>query len=138
MKEILENTDYAEISYDPVLKLGKIIWKRKTQTEEYRKAFTTLLEFSKNNEVDNFLSDIRNQGVVSPENRKWFEKEMLPKAIKSGLKRAGSVFDGNVFKKYYMNLLIKVSNKFGMPLKLFNTEEEALEWFKSFEEENTI
>lgn len=134
MKEVLVDTDYAEISYDPELKLGKIAWKRKTQTEEYRTAFNTILDFSKKNEVDNFLSDIRKQGVVSPENRKWFENEMLPNAVKAGLKRAGSIFDCNVFKKYYINLLIKVSNKFGLPLKLFNTEEEAIAWFKSFEE----
>lgn len=132
--KIIEDNEYAEVSYDPDLKMGKIIWKKKTPTEEYRQAFTTLLEFSKTHEVDNFLSDIRNQGVVAPENRKWFESEMLPKAVKAGLKRAGSVFDGNVFKKYYMNMIIKVSNKFGMPLKLFNTEAEAMEWFKSFEE----
>ncbi|HKK58703.1 MAG TPA: hypothetical protein VJ937_04450 [Salinivirga sp.] len=131
---IIEDNEYAEVSYDADLKLGKIIWKKKTPTEEYRHAFTTLLEFSKTHDVDNFLSDIRNQGVVAPENRKWFESEMLPKAIKAGLKRAGSVFDGNVFKKYYMNMIIKVSNKFGMPLKLFNSEAEAIEWFKSFEE----
>ncbi len=134
MKEIIKDTDFAEISYDPDLKMGMIVWKRKTETEEYREGFMTLLEYSKEHPVDNFLSDIRKQGVVAPENRKWFEKEMLPKAIKAGLKRAGSIFDGNVFKKYYMNMIIKVSNKFGMPLKLFNSEEEAIEWFKSSEE----
>ncbi len=133
MKTIIEDNDYAEISYEPDLKMGKIVWKRKTKTDEYRHAFIILLEYSKTHEIDNFLSDIRNQGVVAPENRKWFENEMLPKAVDAGLKRAGSIFDGNVFKKYYMNMIIKVSNKFGMPLKLFNTEEEALEWFKSFE-----
>ncbi|MFO7864271.1 MAG: hypothetical protein R6U85_09750 [Salinivirgaceae bacterium] len=133
MKQILIDNDFAEISYDADLKMGKIIWKRKTETEEYRSGFETLLEFSKTHEVKNFLSDIRKQGVVAPENRKWFENEMLPKAIKAGLKRAGSIFDGNVFKKYYMNMIIKVSNKFGMPLKLFNSEEEAIEWFKSFD-----
>ncbi|MDA3866139.1 MAG: hypothetical protein PF489_05230 [Salinivirgaceae bacterium] len=133
MKQVIIDNDFAEISYDAELKMGKIVWKRKSTTEEYRSGFITLLEFSKTHEVNNFMSDIRNQGVVAPENRKWFENEMLPKAIDAGLKRAGSVFDGNVFKKYYMNMIIKVSNKFGMPLKLFNNEEEAIEWFKSFE-----
>lgn len=133
MKEIIKDADFAEISYDPDLKMGKIVWKRKTQVEEYRDGFRTLLEFNKKHPVHNFLSDIRKQGVVAPENRKWFENEMLPKAIDAGLKRAGSIFDGNVFKKYYMNMLIKVSNKFGMPMKLFNSEEEAIEWFRSFE-----
>lgn len=133
MKKVILDTDYAEISHDPELKLGKIVWKRKTSTEEYQYAFITLLEYSKKNTTDNFLSDIRNQSVVSPENRKWFESDMLPKAIENGLKRAAVVFDGNVFKKYYLNMIIKVTNKFKMPLKMFATEEEAIQWFQSFE-----
>lgn len=130
MKKVLLDTDYAEISHDAELNLGKVVWKRKTSIEEYQHAFITLLEYSKSNKTDNFLSDIRNQSVVSPENRKWFEQEMLPRAIDAGLKRAGVIFDGNVFKKYYINMIIKVSNKFGLPLKVFNTEQEAIEWFK--------
>ncbi len=133
MKELLLNTDYAEVSYDSDLKLGKIVWKRKTSTEEYQYAFLIMLNHAKNNPADNFLSDIRDQGVVSPENRKWFETEMLPQAIDAGLKRAAVIFDGNVFKKYYLNMIIKVSNKFGLPLKMFNSEEKAIEWFKGKE-----
>jgi len=133
MKNIIINTDYAEISHDSELKTGKIVWKRKTTTEEYQYAFITLLEYSRKHRTDNFLSDIRNQSVVSPENRKWFETEMLPKAVEGGLKRAAVIFDGNVFKKYYINMIIGVTNKFGVPLKIVNSEEEALEWFKSFE-----
>jgi hypothetical protein len=135
MKKLIFESDVVEISYEPELKLAKVVWKKKAETEEYRATFMKVLEYSRANPVDNFLSDIRNQGVVSPDNRKWFEAEMLPKAIKAGLKRAGSIFDGNVFKKYYMNMIIKVSGKFGLPLKLFSTEEEAIEWFKSFEQE---
>lgn len=133
MKTIILDTDYAELSYDPELKLGKIVWKKKTTTEEYQYAFITLLEYAKKHDADNFLSDIRQQSVVSPENRKWFETEMLPNAIKAGLKRAAVVFDGNVFKKYYMNMIIQVTNKFGLPMKVFNSEEDALAWLKSFE-----
>jgi hypothetical protein len=133
MKNIILNTDYAEVSHDSELKLGKIQWKRKTSLEEYQYAFITLVEYAKNHEAQNFLSDIREQSVVSPENRKWFEEVMIPQAIDVGLKRAAVIFDGNVFKKYYLNMIIKVTNKFGLPLKIFNSEDEAIEWFKSFE-----
>ena len=132
MKKIIADFDYAEITYNSLYKTGMIVWKRKTTTEEYQNGFEVLIECSKTHPIENFLSDIRNQGVVSPETRKWFETVMIPKAIDHGLKRAATIFDGNVFKKYYINLIIQATNKFGMPLKLFNTEEEALEWFKSF------
>lgn len=133
MKKIILDTKFAEISYDSELKLGKIKWKAKASTEEYQFAFITLLEHAEKHSADNFLSDIRKQSVVSPENRKWFEDVMLPRAIEAGLKRAGVVFDGNVFKKYYINMILQVTNKFGLPMKAFNSEEEAISWFKSFD-----
>lgn len=129
MKEsILFDKDYASVYYYSEQKLGKILWKRKPESHEYKSAFQALLDHSSKEPVDNFLSDIRKQGVISPDDRRWFEKDMLPLAIKAGLKRAAVIFDGNIFKKYYMNLLIGASNKFGMPLKLFLSEEEALQW----------
>jgi len=94
------------------------------------KGFTVLLEFAKTTKVENFLSDIRNQGVVSPDSRKWFEKEALPAGMKLGLQRAGVIIDGNIFKRYYINMIISSTNKFGLPLKVFSTEEDALNWFE--------
>jgi len=130
MKKTLLDTDYAEISHDPELSLGKILWKRKTSLEEYQYAFITLVEYAKTNETQNFISDIRDQSVVSPENRTWFEQELLPQAIETGLKSAAVIFDGNVFKKYYMNMIIKATNKFGLPLKLFRLDEGAIDWLR--------
>ncbi len=132
MKQVIFDYDYAQILYDPAVKLGILVWKRKPDNSEYQNAFEVMIEYSKKHTVDNFLSDIRNQGVVSPENRKWFESVMIPKAIDNGLKRAAVVFDGNVFKKYYINMILQVINKFGIPMKLFSTEEDAVKWFQSF------
>ena len=47
MKKIIQDTDYAEISYDTDLYLGKIVWKKKTTIEEYQYAFITLLGYSR-------------------------------------------------------------------------------------------
>ena len=132
MKKVIYDYDYAQILYDPELKLGFVVWKHKPSNTEYQNAFELMIDYSEKHPVENFISDIRNQGVVSPENRKWFESIMIPKAIDHGLKRAAVIFDGNVFKKYYINMIIQVINKFGIPLKLFGTEEDAVKWFQSF------
>ncbi|MFC2152030.1 hypothetical protein ACFLSE_05830 [Bacteroidota bacterium] len=133
MKNILNDNEFAEVSYETDLKLGKIIWKKKPTFEAYQSAFITLIEHSKEKQqVESVMTDTRKQGVVSPEYRNWLEKECLPMAIKLGLKRTAVVFDGGVFKKYYLNMILKVINKFGAPMKLFKTEEEALNWIKSF------
>ena len=66
-----------------------------------------------------FLSDIREQAVISPEDRKWFENEAMPKAVAKGLNAAAVVFNGNVFKKYYLNIILQATNKFGLPMNVF-------------------
>jgi hypothetical protein len=140
MKEkILLDKDFVTVTYYAHSRLGKVQWKRKPESEEYKSAFQALLDHTALEPVDNFLSDLRQQGVISPDDRKWFETEMLPKAIAAGLKRAAVIFDGNIFKKYYMNLIIGASNKFVLPLKVFLSEDEALQWLSVMaEKELTI
>lgn len=78
------------------------------------------------------LSDISKQGVINPDNRKWFEKEMMPAAVAAGLKRAAIVTSGNAFKLYYINLILSAVNKFPIVTKLFNKREEAIAWVDTF------
>ena len=129
IKSVLE-TDFVSVTYNPSLRLGKVEWKSKATSEEYQSAFIALLEYADKHPIYYFLSDIRKQTVVSPENRKWFENIMVPMAIGKGLKKAATIFDGNVFKKYYVNMILQTTSKLGLPLKVFGSEAEALEWFK--------
>jgi hypothetical protein len=120
---------YVRVLYDQDRQLGKIVWSGSPTVVEYRKPFQCLLDWNaKGNKVSRFLSDTRNQGIVSPENRKWFEKEMVPAAVSGGLKRAAVLTNGNVFKQYYINLILSAVNKFNMPFKVFSSEESALEF----------
>ena len=127
-KEIFKET-YVRVVYDTERFIGKVIWTGSPTPEQYKVPFKVLLDFAaKGNKVTRFLSDTRDQGVVNPENRKWFEKEMVPAAIKAGLKRAAAVTGGNVFKKYYVNMILSAVNKFGMPLRVFLDEESAVKF----------
>lgn len=127
---------YAKATYLSEYKAIMVVWSGIHTIDEYKKTMTACIEFQKNSgfPVLNYVSDIRNQGIVNPESRKWFEKVALPKAIEQGLKRAAVIFDGNVFKKYYLNMILQVANVYHLPLKFFNTAEEAMGWFKSFEQ----
>jgi hypothetical protein len=116
---IVLDTVYAEVSFDKAKSLGMIKWKRKCTSEEYQNAFTSLLDIQKENNITRYISDIRNQAVISPVDRKWFETVALPRAIEQGLKAAAVVFDGNAFKKYYINVILASTNKFGLPMKVF-------------------
>jgi len=126
--KVVVDEHYAQVTYNPVLKIGKVDWKAKATSEEYQKTIISLIEYAEKHPIHYYLADITKQSVVSPDDRKWFENIIVPKAIGMGLKKAAIVFEGSVFKKYYINMILQVTNKLGLPLKLFNSEEDAIQW----------
>lgn len=131
MLKVFIDESFAKVTLDEDIKLAKIEWRKACTPEEYKKCFMVLLEYQQKTPVSYFMSDIRNQGVVNPENRKWFETEALPRAIKQGLKKGCAIISGNIFKKYYINMILQATNKFGLPFKAFESEAEAIKWLKS-------
>jgi hypothetical protein len=108
--------------------LVHFIWKKRSTGDEYRQPFLDTANFTETHPGSLFLSDIREQGIVGPDDRKWFETEALPLAIKNGLKKTALIFDGNAFKLYYLNMIMKHFKKGGIQMKFFNSFEEAREW----------
>jgi hypothetical protein len=132
MDAIVFEARYAKVTYNREKKLMVLIWDGSPSPEEYKKPFLTMLEYGHKFPVDGMLSDISKQGIVNPDNRKWFEKEMMPKAVEAGLKRGAIVTNGNAFKMYYINLILSAVNKFPIQTKLFNNQKDALIWLDSF------
>lgn len=133
METIFEN-DCAALIFEKELKLLTIKWKDKKLTlSEYQQPFKIALEYMTKNRVENYISDIRDQGIIAPDFRKWLQEVAMPEAAKAGLKRVVGVANVNVFKQYYINNVFNSAKKFGMPFKMFNTPEEAKKWFLEFE-----
>ncbi len=123
---------YATITYDAEKYCLYLIWDGSPTNEEYKKPFIAMIEYGKKFRCDGMLSDISKQGIISPENRKWFEKEMMPIASGVGLKRGAIVTNGNAFKLYYINIILSAVNKFPIQTKLFNNQSDAHAWLDSF------
>jgi len=135
MEEVIVFSEpFAKVTYHSENNTVKIVWNGSFSKEQYQEAIESALNYQAKSHmpIENYLSNILKQGIVNPESRKWFEQVALPLAIKQGLKRAAVVFDGNVFKKYYLNLILQASNMYKLPLKFFSSEEEAIKWFQSF------
>ncbi|TVQ15243.1 MAG: hypothetical protein EA361_06255 [Bacteroidetes bacterium] len=137
-EKILLDKDYAFVDYNAEQKLGRIIWKREPDASEYKIAYLTMLNFASAEDMRYLLSDIRDQGSGLPNERKWFEQELLPAINKTRLKKAAVVYDGTFSKKYYVNLIIAAGKKFGLSIKLFENEENAVSWLVSTSEEKEI
>ncbi|MFN0048512.1 MAG: hypothetical protein ACKVOU_05275 [Cytophagales bacterium] len=131
MEKLLVEFDCSKVYYDDESKIGTIIWNGAPSFDEYKKPFMHLLNLGKTKPVDCVMSDITNQGVISVNNRRWFESDMLPTAISLGLKRIAVVSSDNPFKKYYINMLFLSFRKFDLQMKAFSSQQSAKEWMMS-------
>lgn len=125
---LFKSDENLDALYYPKTQIMHFIWKRRSVGQIYRQAFLDGITYSKDHPVKFFLSDIRRQGVVGPEDRKWFETVALPGAIENGVTKVGIVFEGNVFKKYYINVLLQHFVSKGVPMRFFSTAQRAIEW----------
>ena len=131
MKIILDES-YARVSYVEEFSEMQIIWKNVTiRFDDYKNAFNVALAAQPENNAVNYMSDIRDQKVLPPNFRKWFQGNAVPRAKESGIVRGAVIFDGNIFKKYYLNHIMNTTKKFGIELKFFGEVEQAEKWFKS-------
>jgi hypothetical protein len=134
MEEVVVfSENFAHVTYHSDKSMIKVVWNGAFSKEQYQLVIESALDYQMKGsvKVENYLSNILKQGIVNPESRKWFEQVAMPRGIKQGLKKAAVVFDGNVFKKYYLNLLLQTSNAYKLPLKFFSTEEDAIKWFET-------
>jgi hypothetical protein len=129
MKEIFK-TNYVNIIFDEENKIVTTKWTtEKFDSDQYKEVWNKTIEFGNNNDVDYFLSDIIDQKVVAPNDRKWFEDEAIPRAIKTGIKKGAIVLGANPFKVYYFNNIMKKIGGTSLPFKAFKNKEKAYEWF---------
>ena len=129
-KKFIFQDEIVETIYFPDIFLVENKWLKKIafQQDIYRSTFMRVIDFARENRVDFFLSDIRNQGVVPTSEKNWFKDVVLPLAVEVGVKYGAVITTGNVFKTYYMNAIIKVGNVFDLPIKLFTDREKAVNW----------
>ena len=129
---VILDKPFANVVYDEELLLVTLTWKDAPLTfENYKETFISMLDFQKDKTVNNYIADIRQQRIISPHFRKWFQEEGVSRAVKQGLKKGAVIFNGNVFKKYYLNNIMNTTKRFGLPFKFFNSTEKAMEWFNA-------
>lgn len=126
--------EYLKATYSRDLNLVHFVWKKRAVGDFYRNAFMDAVEFTRCNRARYFLSDISKQGIISPNDRKWFEFEAIPKAVENGLRKVGTIVDSNTFKTYYLNILAKRFKEQGVSLRYFKSEGSAMDWLLDDEE----
>ena len=134
-KIIVLDNEFVETSYVSKYKLAMVVWKKflAIPSEKYKEAFISILDYTENVPVVNYLADSALAGVINPEDRKWFQNYGISRAEKNGLKHAAIVIKKDPFKKYYMNTILKFATmKASYDMKIFYDSDEALNWLLAF------
>ena len=127
MKLLFEH-EKAFLQYNEEVNSVELIWKKFQDPETYQLMFKKGVEFIKEYKATGFLSDIRNEGVVSPDSSKWLQQVIMPKAISYGLKKIAVVMNSDVFKEFYIKGIQKSAEKEMM--QYFDSVEAANVWLK--------
>jgi hypothetical protein len=75
---------------------------------------------------------LRKQGVVSPDDQKWFITNVLKVASDNGLVRIGAVGFTDPIRKDYFDRMKQVTMEYGIELRVFDTLEKAVNWMMHF------
>jgi hypothetical protein len=126
MMKLLFDHEKALLQYNEKTNAIELIWKKFHDEPTYRLMFTKGLEHLIAYNATCWLSDIRNEGIVSPKNSEWLQKEILSNAISRGLKKIAVVMQKDVFKEFYITNIVKQTQNNMM--KYFDSIETANEW----------
>ncbi|QSE97859.1 hypothetical protein [Fulvivirga lutea] len=119
---------YVKAYYNAEMNLIGIVWEGIFNKDQYMKLFDDVLDYARSHKTVGVYTDIRKQGVVPVEARKYFEKVIAPESGRMGIEKTGVVSDASPFKKYYLNTLIKVV---GRPAKICNEPQDAIDYLMS-------
>lgn len=130
-RQVFYESDASDLYYDAEAKITVIIWKRSITSKEYRATWEAVLNSFRLYRNIGWISDLRNQGVVSSEDQTWFAKTIIPEAIRAGLKRVGTVGFDDEIRSEYWNRMSALAKTLNVDLRVFPTLEEANVWIMS-------
>jgi hypothetical protein len=132
MSEIVFDTENAVMTYSKIDFSVELIWKKDITSEEFRQVYLKGLDFASKNKVFFFLSDIRNEGLVSLDDVKWLTREVIAKANNIGIKKIALVNEDDlIFSSIYAESLKKKIENYSIQVNVFSDISSARNWLLS-------
>lgn len=119
------------ISYYPDKKIIHHVMHKYTYGQTFREALLAGAEAMKTYQAHKWLSDDRNNPVLSPEDQKWGIEVWEPQVIAAGWKYWAIVQPEHAIAKWRMLKLAEMYSKKGITVQLFTDPDEAMKWLES-------
>ena len=131
MIKTLYDSDIVSLSYDTDNQLVEMKWKMDTDSEEYRRMFGVMIDFSESNRIRRVLTDMRNQGLVRDKDVYWLDHEVLTKAVEHKLERIAMVTDDSIFSSVYSDVVKRKLENSPIQVQVFSDLATARAWLLS-------
>jgi signal transduction histidine kinase len=129
-RQVFYDNDAVQLCYDGNLNIIIIQWKRPATSKEYREAFGAVLSSLNIYQSPGWVSDIRNQGIMSEEDQLWFVQNIVPELVRCGLKRTAIVGADDSVRRDYYESIKKTAAALGFELRVFDSIEDSLFWME--------
>jgi hypothetical protein len=126
-QEIFESETFS-LNYYKTERLIELIWKKNPRSDEFRTAYDAANLFAQSHKTLFFLSDMRKEGLTNMDDLKWLVKEIIPAAIKVGVKRIALVSEENFYSALYAETLKKKLENSLIQVRIFADVIEAKAW----------
>ncbi len=128
MEDTIYQTKTVSATYSTEEKLVCLCWTSEANTEEYRQIFQFLIDFTQKSRVRFVISDIRKEGLVSIDNLKWLEEEILTKAILMGIEKIAIINEDTIFSNVYAENIERKLRDSIIKVQLFDDLATAKTW----------
>jgi hypothetical protein len=97
----------------------------------FEKLLGTGAELMERHGAEKWLSDDRNNVVVSPEDLAWAEENWVPRVLKAGFKHWAIVVPSTAVAEMQMKALQAKRRKQGITVEMFEVVDDAMAWLRS-------
>lgn len=126
----LIQTDFATLVYHPDAKIVHHTFHKPIGGQEFRNVLNTGAEAMEKYGATKWLSDDRNNSVLSPEDGGWGSNDWFPRAVKAGFKYWALVVPDDILARMDLKQYIDSFFEQGLRVMVFTKPEDAMAWLR--------
>lgn len=128
--QICFESDYGQIYYNARSNTAGISWKKQVTSEAYRDLFGKCMDILRIYNTPYWISDLRKQGTISPDDQIWMVTSIIPDAVRHGLIRIVVVYDPIQHNLDYRERIQAAIERAGSMVQFCTSTKEAEAWIE--------
>lgn len=129
--QLCYDSEYGQIYYNARLNTAGIRWKKQVTSEAYRELFNKSVDVLRIYNTPYWISDLRKQGTINPEDQLWMVTTIIPEAARNGLLWIVGIYDPAQHNEDYRERIKNAIEKAGSLVHFCTNTKEAETWINA-------